>query len=96
MKTASVTETKNRLSALLAEVRAGETILIVDRGVPVARIEPVEARTDDGDGRLARLERAGLVKRGRGEPPILNEPPPPLPPGMSAVEALLEERRSGR
>lgn len=95
MKTASVTETKNRLSALLAEVRAGETIVIVDRGVPVARIEPIEARADDADGRLARLERAGLVKVGRGEASISNEPPSP-PPGMSVVEALLEERRSGR
>ena len=36
MKTATISETKNRLSALLDRVRHGETILITDRERPVA------------------------------------------------------------
>ena len=32
MKTASVTEARNRLTALIDQVRAGETIVITDRG----------------------------------------------------------------
>jgi prevent-host-death family protein len=98
MKRATVTEAKNRLSALLAEVRAGETILIVDRGVPVARLEPMASRPDDPDGRLARLERAGVIRRGSGNVPreILEEPPPKLADGFSGVDAIIEERRSGR
>ena len=36
MKSASVSETKNRLSALLDEVRRGETVLITHHGKPVA------------------------------------------------------------
>ncbi|MGQ0609443.1 MAG: type II toxin-antitoxin system Phd/YefM family antitoxin [Chloroflexota bacterium] len=96
MRTASITETKNQLSALIDRVRAGESVLILDRGVPVARLEPV-AGDDDPTGRLQRLERAGLIRAGGGEPPIdlLREPMPKLPPGVSAVEALLEERNTG-
>jgi len=96
MKTASVTETKNQLSALLDRVRSGESVLILDRGVPVARLEPVTGM-DDVDGRVARLERAGLLRSGTAPPPLelLRTPGPLLPAGVSAVEYLIEERRSG-
>jgi prevent-host-death family protein len=96
MKTATVTQAKNGLSALLDQVRAGETILITDRGMPVARLEPAGSTTGAGD-RMRRLERAGLVRIGKGRAPVdvIRSPGPVLPPGASAVEALLEERRSG-
>jgi prevent-host-death family protein len=98
VRKATVTEAKNRLSALLAEVRAGETILIVDRGIPVARIEGVRSRSGDDTGRLERLYRAGLLEPPRTEFPssIVSEDPPSLGPGLSAVDALIEERRTGR
>lgn len=67
MKRASVTEAKNRLSALLDRVRHGETVLIEDRGVPVARLVPVVGASPSLDGdRLARLERQGIVRPPRG------------------------------
>jgi prevent-host-death family protein len=96
MKRATITEAKNGLSALIDRVKAGETILITDRGVPVARLEPA-VRADDDEGRLARLERAGIIRRGRGDPRwILDRPPTPTIGGASVVELLLEDRRSGR
>lgn len=99
MKVASITEAKNTLSALLDRVRGGESVLIVDRGVPVARLEPVPIDAEgSAAARLARLERAGLVRRGTTPPPVdLIASPPPRPRnGASALEALLEERRTGR
>lgn len=98
MRRATVTEAKNRLSALLAEVRAGETIVIVDRGIPVARLEPVAGRRDDAEGRIARLQRTGALHAAREEPPVglLLEEPPGLEPGTSAVDVLLAERSVGR
>jgi prevent-host-death family protein len=70
VRRATITETKNRLSALLDRVRHGETILVMDRGRPVARIEPaVTGPSDDADGRLARLERRGIVRRALAPPP---------------------------
>jgi len=41
MRTASVSEAKNSLRALLREIRGGATVVITDRGVPVARLMPV-------------------------------------------------------
>ncbi len=98
MRVASVTEAKNRLSALLDEVRAGESILIVDRGIPVAWLESAAERPDDDDGRLARLARSGAVRPARGAfaLELLAHPAPRPSAGASVVDALLEERRAGR
>jgi len=41
MLSVSVSEAKNRLSELLRRVQAGEEVLILDRGVPVARLTPL-------------------------------------------------------
>lgn len=100
MKTASVTEAKNRLSAILDRVREGESYLILDRGKPVARLEPVrggESKESD-EARLADLERRGLIRRGKGKIPrqFFETPPVKLPRDFSVLEALLEERREGR
>jgi prevent-host-death family protein len=97
VKTATITQAKNQLSALIDQVQAGETIVILERGRPVARLEPVVGQ-DDPSGRLARLERAGIIKRGTGAPPLdlIRMPAPRLGPGSSLVEAVIEERRSGR
>jgi prevent-host-death family protein len=97
MKRATVTEAKNHLSSLLDRVKAGETVLITDRGVPVARLEPAIGGEGDDEARLARLERKGIIRRGKGgiSKEIL-ESPPKLPPGVSVVDALIQERREGR
>src|SRR3970040_1548519 len=97
MKTATITEAKNGLSALIDRVRAGESVLILDRGLPVARLEPVAGHPDP-IGRLRRLEGAGVVRVGPEHPPIerLRRPAARLASGASAVEALITERRTGR
>jgi prevent-host-death family protein len=96
MKTATITEAKNGLSALIDRVKGGESVLILDRGVPVARLEPVSAYTDP-TGRLRRLERAGVIKVGAAPPPLelLRTPAPSVAPGASSVQTVLRERRAG-
>jgi prevent-host-death family protein len=96
MKTASISQLKNSLSAYVDQVKAGESVLVTDRGVVVARIDPAAARPDPA-GRLERLERAGLVRVGRGAPPVdmVRVPGPRLREGRSIVEIVLDERRSG-
>ena len=97
MKTATITEAKNGLSSLIDQVRAGESILITDRGLAVARLEPI-ATTPDPTGRLQRLERAGVIRIGSATSPLerLRRPAPRLPASASAVQAVIDERRSGR
>ena len=97
METATITQVKNGLSAYIDKVKAGESILVTDRGVPVAVLEPVSEQID-WDKRMARLERAGLVRRGKGRIPleILRTPGPKVRgPGNPGVDAIIEERRSG-
>ena len=95
MVTTSISELKNKLSSYIDRVRAGETILVLDRGVPVARLEAAR----DTHGRLSRLERNGLVRRGTDEPPSLDslaQPGEARAAGRPTVlDALLEERREG-
>ena len=95
MKTASVTEVKNRLSALLELVKHGETVLIMDRGRPVARLEPIRGSTaGHEEAWIAELERVGIVSRPKApvSRELLKAPPPSLPKGLSALQALLDER----
>jgi prevent-host-death family protein len=98
MKTASVSETKNNLSAILREVREGESYLIVDRGKPVARLDPVAAEVKGADQRRAELESKGVLRRGRGKVrrELIETPPPRLPAKVSALALLLKEREEGR
>ena len=97
MKRATITEAKNRLSAMIDRVRAGDSVLILDRGVPVARLEPVVGHPD-ADGRLQRLERAGIVRAGGAAPPVdlIGRPGPALQRGASGARAVIEERRETR
>ncbi len=97
MKRASISEAKNGLSALLDRVRQGHTVVIEDRGVPVARLEPV-VLDGDADGRLARLQRQGAVRA-----PLvtlsaawLKTRPPRLLKGRKASAIVLEERSASR
>ena len=43
---ASVSQTKNGLSGFLAEVRRGETVLIMHRGQPIAKITSYNPAAD--------------------------------------------------
>ncbi len=99
MKVASITEAKNQLSALLDQVRSGETVVITDRDRPVARLEPVGADDQtDPEGRLAHLERRGIIRRASVKPSelLLQKPPPTANDGASILTALLAERDEAR
>jgi antitoxin (DNA-binding transcriptional repressor) of toxin-antitoxin stability system len=99
MKKASITEAKNGLSALIDGLKSGTGVLIVDRGRPVARLEPVtHDRHGDADGRLTHLVREGLVRPARTPFPkaLLDSPPPRPKRHASAVRVLIEDRRAGR
>ena len=62
MKKASITEAKNNFRALIDGLASGSSVLIADRGRPVARLEPVGTGDGEGDGRLSRLVRVGIVR----------------------------------
>ncbi|MGI8631949.1 MAG: type II toxin-antitoxin system Phd/YefM family antitoxin [Solirubrobacterales bacterium] len=93
MTVAAISQVKARLSEYLAKVRAGEEVLITDRGTPVARILPV----DRADTALAELERDGLVRAARRPlAPDFLDRPRGSPTGADTLSALLEDRREDR
>ena len=99
MTTASISEAKNHLSALLDRVRQGETVLILDRQSPVATLCPVSgSRGGSGDAYIQTLARQGLVRLPARKPDtkVLDMPLPRTEGGASVLDALLEERREGR
>jgi prevent-host-death family protein len=72
MTEAKVSDLKARLSAYLARVRGGESIVVCDRRTPVARLVPYEEPSEDDfrveeasapPSRLADLPRVKLRKR---------------------------------
>ncbi len=98
MKRASISETKNRLSALLDRVRQGHSIVIEDRGVPVATLEPMAGRSLDPDGRIARLERQGVLRRPQAaaSKATLSTRPPRPRKGRKASGIVIDDRRGAR
>jgi prevent-host-death family protein len=96
-KQASITEAENNLSALIDGLKGGEPVLIVDRGRPVARLEPITGGEEGGqEGRLSRLICDDVLRPRRSDAAaaVFNAPPPRA--DASAVESLIDERREGR
>ncbi len=94
-----IADLRNNLSRYLDHVRAGGTVMVLDRNAPVAQIVPLTRmprRRESDDARLARLERKGLIRRGKEESLdwLLRRRPSRLE-GPSLVEEFLKERESG-
>jgi prevent-host-death family protein len=98
MKKASITETKNNLSALIDNLRAGSPVLIVDRGRPVARLEPVTGREEGPRPRrtAVAVDPRRVLRPRRTTPPAALSSAMPPRAKASAVELLINERREGR
>jgi prevent-host-death family protein len=98
MKAANLSDVKNDLSRFVARARRGERIRILVRGVPVAELGPVDAASstkEDEARRLAALEKAGVIRRGKGGLDRSLLKPGPRPRGRAASDELIDERRSG-
>ena len=86
MRKVRIAELKSHLSENLRAVRRGETIAVLDRETPVARIVPVHER-----GSLA------IRKPTPGAPPPNRVPlPKSLGLEVDVVRLLLEERQGNR
>ena len=93
MKTAAVTELKNRLSEYLRLVRSGEEILVTDRGEVIAELRRPGSSTLDAPypGLLA-LVRQGRARQGSGNRPDLYPALEPVLPEGEAARLLDMER----
>lgn len=87
-----IRQLKSRLSEYMRHVKAGETIIITERGVPVGRIVPEGPGHETSlDDKMQRLLDAGLAEW-NGERPQADEPVALKRAGVSVTDLIAEMR----
>lgn len=88
MRSVGIRELKARMSECLREVKGGATVVVTERGRPVARLVP---ETESLDDRLERLRKAGVISwSGRRLGPI--EPGPRVRGNRTLADIAVENR----
>ena len=95
MKAATVSKLKASLSEYLRLVKAGEEVLVTERGKPVAKLIPAAGLRTFPE-HLVEMEKQGQLKLGSGKLPkgFWNLPRPKDRKGL-VLKAFLREREEG-
>lgn len=88
MEEVGVREAKAKLSEYLRKVKAGETVVITEHGVPVGKLVPMEETVPDG---LQQLLNSGAASWGGGKPK--GHPNSPSISGSRTIAEVVEEDR---
>ncbi len=88
MTTVGIRELKNQLSRYLKRVRAGERLVVTERGEPVAVISPPPASTVEH--RIEAMLRGGVAHWAGGKPRGARRPPKVR--GKPVAAAVIEDR----
>ncbi|HUX68174.1 MAG TPA: type II toxin-antitoxin system prevent-host-death family antitoxin [Terriglobales bacterium] len=84
-------ELKTRLGRYLRLVRQGQTLIVTDRGEPIAELRPLPAAAKESEAEAwERLERAGIVSRARQGP--LADFKPLRMRGKPLSQTIIEDR----
>ena len=97
MKSAAISELKATLSEILTHVKAGEEVIVTERGTPIARILPLSCKDGKTPSHLLELAKAGLIRLGSGKlPNKFWEMPRPNDRKNMGLKYLLQERDESR
>ena len=88
-------ELKTRLGSYLKRVQAGETILVTDRGEPVAELRPLQTSDNETEAAFQRMAAEGLVTLPTRSGGLTPFEPIRLPDGVSASDLIRRERDEG-
>lgn len=95
-KAVKVSELKASLSRYLKRVKAGEEVLVTERGKPVAKLVPLPPGFAELPEHMQRMVLEGRLKLGPGlKGSKFWDMPRPADPEGWAVRYVLEERESG-
>jgi prevent-host-death family protein len=83
-------QANQQFSKAMKVVRAGEEVVLTDRGKPIAVIKPVQM-SEGGAAAIRRLEAAGLLRPATKTGPLPRWKPRPLK-GVPLTKTLREER----
>jgi prevent-host-death family protein len=83
MKSAAVSTLKATLSACLAKVKAGEEVIVMERGKPIAKLVPLPRHGEIGSAHLSGscASRVGSSGIGKAAGWVLDHAPPARSPG---------------
>jgi prevent-host-death family protein len=87
--TVGIRELKSHLSAYVRRVRAGETVVVTDRGTPVVRLMPMRQSTE---ATLQHLEEAGVLAWSGRKLTMGKAGAPAVRGDRSVADLLLEDR----
>lgn len=91
-RTVGSRELKTRLGSYLQQVRNGATLVVTDRGRPVAELRPLSLDGEGLDDRLYQLAARGVISTEVGEHRRLASFEPVQSQGGSLSEAIREDR----
>jgi len=93
MRTAAIAKLKAGLSGYLESVKAGERVVVTDRGRPVALIVPIDPNISQ-DERRVELVAKGLVRPGSGaiSADLIEGAAVPGLTSDRALQAVIEDR----
>lgn len=91
-KTVGSRELKTRLGSYLQQVRDGATLVVTDRGRPVAELRPLSLEGEGLDNRLQQLAAQGVISSELDEHRRLASFEPVKSQGGSLSEAIREDR----
>ncbi|HXV81887.1 MAG TPA: type II toxin-antitoxin system prevent-host-death family antitoxin [Candidatus Binatia bacterium] len=95
MKTTTLSKLRASLSKYLRSVKAGEEVLVTERGRPIAKLTPAQSSEMLPD-QLLEMEKQGFSKLGAGKlPKGFWELPRPNDPKGSVSKAVLRQRDEG-
>lgn len=87
-----IRELKAHLSAFVGRARRGETVIVTDRGRPVARLQPLESGQPPESVR-ALVESGRLIYKGRLTVSMLPKPIRMVGGGKDSTDYIREGRR---
>jgi prevent-host-death family protein len=100
MQTVGIRELKNRLSAYVRKVEAGDVVLVTDRGRVVAELVPPGWQRPAVDAHLGLLDlarRDGLrLPTAQVDPALFDQPRPKIDMGGLTVQDLIDWERGDR
>ena len=97
MERVAVSKLKASLSSYLDKVKAGEEVIVTERGHAIARVVPY-TRSGPTPSEIDEMIRAGLIRPARTRGPLPSDfwtRPRVADPNSIAMRTLLEEREAG-
>lgn len=92
MKTSNISYLRNHLSEVINCVREGESVMVLDRNKPVARLVPYSNGEALMNRRIQELQQSGLLVHRTGTERVPLPPPVKLEQAVEVSRFILEDR----